>query len=128
MTSETRVVTLAEFLLARIAEDEDAARREPGRPMYGGGNFYVDAGPNARALAECEAKRRIIEIHAPYTYAPPAIETKSYCTKCHHDQGDWNPPGMDDWPCGTIFALAQPYADHPDFREEWRITDEPPRS
>ena len=48
-------MTLTEFLLARIAEDEAAARRvavvgscEPGyRP--------------ARVLAECEAKRRIVK-------------------------------------------------------------------
>jgi hypothetical protein len=25
-----------------------------------------------------------------------------------------------EWPCDTVLALALPYADHPDYREEWR--------
>jgi hypothetical protein len=25
-----------------------------------------------------------------------------------------------EWPCETLLALASVYADHPDYRDEWR--------
>src|SRR5690349_1908813 len=72
---------LSEFLLARIAEDEQAARGGAGKPAYEhygataaeesiemawnegcakeGGEHFMRWLP-ARVLAECEAKRRII--------------------------------------------------------------------
>jgi hypothetical protein len=108
--TETRSLTLAEFLLARIAEDED---RIP--IVVKGGMLKFN-----RRLAECEAKRRIIELHH-------AIEVRDwnpqgYCAECT-DSG-WveavdgaYPVGM---PCRTLRLLALPYADHPDYREEWR--------
>lgn len=99
-------MTLTEFLLARIAEDEE----DPWRGAEIAGADRV-VGPDehaalradesaweARVLAECEAKRRIIEHHNP----------------------------CDDWwfgdpsTCPELQALALPYADHPDYDEAWR--------
>jgi len=107
-------VTLAEFLLARIAEDEALAQvATPGQwerdsgwsitapPPEGWSGPYVVvetkqrndaefiASHNpARVLAECEAKRRIVGlISSP---GPQALR---------------------------LFAL--PYAAHPDYRQEW---------
>lgn len=83
------MIDLTEFLLERIAEDEvrarDVAEWNPEANMGG-----VRIG--ARALAECEAKRRIIQA-------------------CDYD-------GMTaDY---VLATLAEIYSDHPDYREEWR--------
>jgi hypothetical protein len=100
------MTTLTEFLLARIAEDEAvarAARPHEYLPTRDGRNLTtIDAGDSARVgitsgrvLAECEAKRRIVNLD------------------------DLDGAGED----GHIHAvrcLASVYADHPDFREEWR--------
>lgn len=59
----------------------------------------------ARVLAECEAKRSIVKLHYPLDDDP-----EPFCWNCDEER----------WPCGTMVALASPYADRPGFREEWR--------
>jgi hypothetical protein len=123
-------MTLAEFLLARIAEDEAGprnwleARRIPmedrviggvGIPLqYGTGGvdteWVVDP---ARVLADCEAKRRIVQEH-PQTASirHPVTDAKIYvCATCDSDVS----------PCPTLRLLALPYADHPDYQPEWWV-------
>lgn len=110
--------TLAEFLLARIAEDEatirDAARHAEATPqeivaaLQAGSQAYrflgdlEDAGyavvRQARVLADCEAKRRIIDLLRQRTGEPD-------------DHGQLR---------AALGLLALPYADHPDYRQEWR--------
>jgi hypothetical protein len=91
------VTTLAAFLLARIAEDETAARDRQSHQD----NVYEAAGwwDCDRVLAECEAKRRLVE----------AISWES-------DQlaNGWFVARR------LLRLLALPYADHPDYRDEWR--------
>lgn len=94
---------LTEFLLARIAEDEEAARScedwPECDPVYGCQAHLLPS----RALAECEAKRHILEI------AVPTVGVSNDFAR--------------GWDVGTSFAvrlLAEVYADHPDYREEWR--------
>lgn len=70
---------LAVFLLTRIAEDEANADWFPGT--------------KARVLAECEAKRRIVD----------------YATRVCL-------PSVDI----VLGELALPYLDHPDYRKEWK--------
>jgi len=116
---------LAEWLLARIAEDEAAARACVGvneLAGYLGGKpiprwvrdgwqirsdderrivrvghtwareaDHIARWDPARVLAECEAKRRLIALG----------EKDSY----------WD---------DVLRLLALPYADHPDYRDEWR--------
>lgn len=124
-------MTLVEFLLARIAEDEaDARKAEPGpwigwrgwfeegqgkRPDRPDGHAVLardgrswvvhewgsDEGSvphiarwdSARVLAECEAKRRIVQECEPF--------------------GLLGDPDV-------LMYLALPYADHPDYDEAWR--------
>ena len=136
---------LSEFLLARIAEDEDIARRAAGpvwvmgvdreggpgrwrhvaqlvalpvadptdtlsigdellRAEHGNDSArafrsvqHVVRWDPARVLAECEAKRRIVERYG-YLYE-------------HGDSGDMR------W---VLPLLALPYASHPDYDPVWR--------
>lgn len=154
------MTTLADFLLARIAEDEERARAAAQGPWtwreYGGRNgvdpvpYLTGRGgdpatyaydteviePNhsgecgcrssctlelrvrvedrehiarhdpARVLAECEAKRRIVARHDAHLGHEP---TPHIVPRLKWREG-----------CDTLRLLALPYADHPDFREEWR--------
>jgi hypothetical protein len=60
----------------------------------------------ARVLTESEAKRRIVDVHAPDHLEP------DICATCaSHAEG---------YPCRTLLFLALPYADHPDYDESWR--------
>lgn len=98
---------LADFLLARIAEDAEAARAaldstaahgvadtgfdeasEGARPAV---VRHIARHDPARVLAECNAKRRIVEFYG-------------------------GPKGLH----YSLQFLALPHADHPDYREEWR--------
>jgi Family of unknown function (DUF6221) len=89
-------MSLTEFLLARIAEDEELSRwgrlhDDPADPESLTKMLRWD---DARLAAECEAKRRIVE-------------------------------GMRDGSIDDMFApeilgaLTLPYADHPDYQQEW---------
>lgn len=124
---------LTEFLLARVAEDEAVARgaldvRNPGYEWEAtqvhdrdyGAIDEVSLHP-ARVLAECEAKRRIVEEHPPTD--PIDRDGTCYCQRCLGQGTDVGYP--DEWvqawhPCPTLRLLAAIYADHPDYREEWR--------
>ena len=130
---------LAEWLLERIAEDEEVARaaaeqaqRWRGKPPvadwsvvlrdYGGIEVWEAGGDEgdgidsitehmerwdpARALAECEAKRRIVEKHS-FGW----VEHGAYRT-CIEDNYEW--------PCHTLRLLALPYADRDGYDPAWR--------
>jgi len=100
-------MTLTDFLLARIVEDEAAARDQPewarvtsGGPMACLGEDSRLETTFARVLAECEAKRRIVELFPNHP---------------DHSDGWGNAGGR------VLELLALPYADHADYREdEWR--------
>ncbi len=97
-------MTLTEFLLARIAEDEAGARQGQ---RHGG----VQAAVCTRVLAECEAKRRIVELHADG--GRNAWIGDRFVNWCTADKATW--------PCQTLRLLALPYTDHPGFDPVWRI-------
>ena len=113
---------LVTFLLARLDEDEATLRQPPGpHSDYHGSDPYGAFSPSCpaclagwpgrrRALAEVEAKRRIVNLHRPEVFEDEPAE--AFCT---HDQ---RTSGL--WPCPTMRLLALPYADHPDYDETWR--------
>ena len=146
-------MTLTEFLLARISEDEMLARESIGNKWYAQAHSEVrtvahdlrgavepcwyqiaesgrSAGPHAdrgdfddrptfkhivrhdpaRVLAECEAKRRIVELHRENVHG-------DNCKLCGY--GDDRSEG-DSWPCTSLRLLALPHADHPDYNQSWR--------
>jgi hypothetical protein len=97
-------VELHDFLLARIAEDE-AFGREHEQYHLGYMGIYE------RWMAECDAKRRIVEAHRweEFDDGDGSVPYYTDCDDCR--QGP---------PCRTLRLLALPYADHTDYREEWR--------
>jgi hypothetical protein len=134
MTESKQSQSLPDFLLARIAEDEakvEFMRQEEARAL---GTSPLFDGPSMKALggidifvspdrwrAECDASRRIIELHRNYQVAMGEPDLAEECVICRNDDywlgGDGLP---EDYPCRTLRALALPYADHPDYRPEWR--------
>lgn len=113
-------MSITEFLKARI--DDDEARVEFVRPFIpdeGNQGEYIDP---ARILAECEAKRQIVQMHRPKTilriHKPGApIEEIPVCA---YDT-DEDSHGWIDYPCDTLRILAEVYRDCPDYDEEWRV-------
>ena len=102
-------MSLVDFVLARIAEDEEHGR-------LGDGTDFVPAGywDNARVLAEVEAKRRLVDWSAPVSGSErvPTDRPGVYDVRpVRHVNED----GED-----VLRYLAMPYADHPDYLEEWR--------
>lgn len=118
-------MTLTEFLLARIAEEEAAAnlaidtatapnvyfrwRRVQRNDMLDWADDWPTDYTPARIVAECEAKRQIVEEHPSYDG-----RGQNCATCCASDEAG------DPWCCTTLLAVASVYADHPDYREEWR--------
>jgi hypothetical protein len=95
-------MTLAKFLLARIAEDDADARRGVG--------WAHRSTRWGRALAECEAKRRIVE------------EFNRIGSMSADEAGDGGASAMTlmDGLEIAMRLLALPYVDHPDYDAEWR--------
>ena len=97
-------MTLSEFLLARIAEDEHAAMvarpdehsnvrdRSSVTTSFDAAGYAFVRAASGRVARDCSARRRIIE---------------------REGSGD-----LDDIP--TLRDLAAVYADHPDYDDTWR--------
>lgn len=91
-------LTLTEFLLARIAEDEAQATDRDHTPLRCGIDRVTGLTLADRMLAECKAKRGVVILSA-----------------------------IDDWDGGygepmhiALKLAATPYASHPDYRQEWK--------
>lgn len=114
------MTTLTEFLLDRIEEDEAVAKRALDRVArsWGGWEEFADFGvsaessahvlrhPPERIVAECEAKRGIVEAHVWVDYGDG---TTTDCEDC------WQRP-----PCNTLRLLSLPYGGHPEYQEAWK--------
>jgi hypothetical protein len=106
------MIDLEEFLLARIAEDE-AAARDSG-PLSPGAVFDHDVSgwwKADRVLAECGAKRWIVEHGRGYLDAAKSEPPRSHMNVISHAYVD------------VMIVIAQPYRDHPDFDPAWAIVE-----
>lgn len=103
-------MTLVEFLLARVEGDETLAAARLRQIEPRGTKREVWA--YRQILAECEAKRQIVKLaqqdidDAGAGHDDP-IRHAFNCGAGHHAHN-------------VLRLLAQAYADHPDYREEWR--------
>jgi hypothetical protein len=123
-------MTLTDFLLTRIAEDEAGAKAAQRRVSawteaegpwvtarriaeHVGRGAVLDAfiarHDPARALAECETKRAIVELHRG------GHECVGVGQTWWSDEESWTEP------CPTLRSLTLPYSDHPDHADEWRV-------
>ncbi len=100
---------LSEFLLARIAEDEDEGRYWSCDCAMEGFPLRHGLRCAERVRADCETKLRIVELHGPVALG----DGRLVCDVCSAS-GTWDPH-----PCDTLKLLALPYADHPHYRREW---------
>ncbi|ACZ29584.1 hypothetical protein Xcel_0545 [Xylanimonas cellulosilytica DSM 15894] len=110
-------MTVTDFMLARIAEDEAVARRAinsgadlvmtPTDLWNGPGQLPVIKG--RRLLAECEAKRQIVEEAARLAALhPDGLATAPEFTGARKALQH------------AVQLLALPYASHPHYDETWR--------
>jgi hypothetical protein len=114
-------VTLTEFLVLQIATDE-GLRNE----VHLGECLIWDPvrsrcdclGPE-RVTAECEAKRRIVELHAIdcWVGTGPDGDDEYFCAGCAGAGTASTPDGV---VCPTLAALATVYGDRPGYLDEWR--------
>jgi hypothetical protein len=109
-------MTITEFLLARIDEDEADARQEDADyahtsllPTYDSG--HQARWTPARVLAECAAKRSIIGQHPIHVYIGLNGQDVPECAV------------GDGFPCDTLQALASVYADHRGYQPEWALSN-----
>ncbi|KJK12534.1 hypothetical protein UB45_07570 [Terrabacter sp. 28] len=95
-------MTLTEFLLARIAEDEHFGTH--------------DRAMQSRLDRECKAKRRIVARHSVIEVVRhedhAGMDDIPFCAHCGTD--------LDEGDCPDLLDLASVYADHPDCDEDWQ--------
>ncbi|MEU0467265.1 DUF6221 family protein [Amycolatopsis sp. NPDC006131] len=105
----TDVDALVAFLRARLDERSDPEAPEPhlstcAAVRWGFAERDCDCGEPDRVLAEVDAKRRIID------------HIEDQWDAAYGEPGRFLPP---EW-VAVLQLLALPYADHPEFRQEWR--------
>ena len=87
-------------------------------------DFIVRWDP-ARVLAECKAKRALVDLHQPIPYLgfdkygrPRDGASQSYfCAVCQDNDGRI----IGRYPCDEVKILASIYSDQPDFQEDWKL-------
>lgn len=95
--------------VGRAAVDAEATTRE-----YATHSARWDP---ARVLAECVAKRALLDLHSQGIEEDPA--GTPYSTGCDECSPDWPMPGYGQpWPCMTLRLIAEPFASHPDYPME----------
>lgn len=131
---------LVTWLRRQLDQDAMAAREmqllRPSVPwMIGanshGFNFTYDPYDGDRLLAEVAAKRAILDLHEQtlrnatprdwLTGEPRHEEFDVECSLCGWAQ--FVPEREQAGGCDTVRLLAEPYADRPGYREEWRPSD-----
>jgi len=122
-------MTLTDFLLARIAEDEAWANRTD---CGCGDHAAWPQRPDCpdRVLAECEAKRRIVGFVSGWQhqtvedcwYSCAATYGTEVENACCNDaaEGTGCDCGLEHRVALILKPLALPYADHDDYDESWR--------
>lgn len=128
---------LATWLLEQVAEDERIAREADAAAHWAvylegyaiesdAGDWFIEPKILARhlarhgpkpALAECEAKRRIIAEHSAVENGLGELVCVTCCTRTNDGDADG------DWPCITLREYGAMYAKlgRPGYREEWAV-------
>ena len=100
---------IAEFILARIAEEEHAAREA----MRRGREASAMLSP-ARLLAFCASRRQLVALHEMHVDAQDAsVLLDGESGSCRAGQSERT------YLCPTLRLLALPYIDHVDYNAAW---------
>jgi hypothetical protein len=123
-------MAISDFILARVAEEEELAHAAlDGRPADDpwssptDGDHFNRWNP-WRVQSACLARRLLVRVHrdaGPKVVRGPGSRLelmRATCDTCSDPDGQ---PAL--WPCCTLRVLASEWADHPDFRREWRLGD-----
>lgn len=137
-------MTLTEFLLARIAEDEDRASLVLVAEVDQSGAVpeIRHRAIRERVLAECEAKREIVRFHESWPVLVEGPTTFEHVDTTGRTRTDFDASslamraskqmawlteqeyrarfGTEPPTAPMLAALAAVYADHPDFDPAWR--------
>jgi len=133
VAQEAAMTDLAEFLLARVAEDEAVARKCPPSPwtVDGDGCCVLHSGHDAdrdianmtdaaehiahwdpaRVLAECDAKKAIAEAWQQINADDRVLNEYAHNIR----------EGRQTSLYFALKVLALPYADHSEYRSEWKL-------
>lgn len=76
----------------------------------------------ARVLAEIDAKRKLLDLHAPFksNWHRGVLQCDHCAELCHSRSGLGCDSPDAPYPCPTVRLIALPYADRPGYLEEWR--------
>ena len=96
---------VVDFLWARIHEDEVRAHR---LQTTGGESLWSAT----RVLAECDAKRQLLELAS--SYRVPGSDDEA--DDAYQRRSLTDTEGL---AATLLSALVLPYADHPEYQEEW---------
>lgn len=125
METTVAALTVTDFLLARLAEDEAEARCDSWN-TYGA----IGCGPCERINAEVTAKRALVDLHAGEEgdrergrFREHTCPTPGYAGPDYFLYDEAEPGSLDSTaaPCPTLKLLALPYAGHPDYLPEWSV-------
>lgn len=94
---------------ADLADDDYADAGAFAEDLFTADAAHVARWDPARVLAECDAKRQLVELHAPIS------ETSRFCGFCCDGYQASLP-----YPCPNLRLLALPYAGHADYLDDWR--------
>lgn len=110
-------MNIEKFLLERIEEDEQDARAIAGSVFFGvessAEEEVIRLSDPKRVLAECEAKRRIIQSVEVLTEGE-----KSYAQRLRHTDVE---DACYQITRDILYHFAAVYADHPDYDPSWKI-------
>ncbi|MEU8623293.1 DUF6221 family protein [Streptomyces sp. NPDC048669] len=84
--------------------------------VWGSEPDVCTCGAPARVLREVEANRQMLAEHEPGT-PPGRPNMNRHCLSCTTAQAWDETAGESN--CRTLRLLALPYADHPDYQQEW---------
>lgn len=103
---------LADFILARIAEEERALQAHE----YGSVSTPGTVISPSRLLMNCAARRKVVslhEIHLVDAGEDAMIDGESASCRAGQNERDFI--------CPTLRLLALPYFDHPDYKPHWQV-------
>ncbi len=105
---------LVAFVLARIAEDEAAARLSCSQVHPTMDVYHPDDHEDPKMLARCAALRALVAPHVPV----PLVTSSRWveCARCIDVREE-----REDWPCDVVRGVAAIWSWHPEYQAGWAV-------